>query len=131
MRIVIAGGSGFLGSPLARALEQDGHDIVILSRSAAAKSAGSQVMWTPDGAAGPWASAVAGAGAVVNLAGEPIAAKRWTSAQKQRILESRRLATRRVNLGTLRCPGAVRPADLRAVVTRNRGRPATAIASFE
>jgi uncharacterized protein (TIGR01777 family) len=94
MRIVIAGGSGFLGLPLARALEQDGHDIVILSRSAAAKSAGSQVMWTPDGAAGPWASAVAGAGAVVNLAGEPIAAKRWTSAQKQRILESRRLATR-------------------------------------
>ena len=32
MKVVIAGGTGFLGQPLARALAADGHDIVILTR---------------------------------------------------------------------------------------------------
>ena len=50
--------------------------------------------WTPDGTAGAWASTVDGAGAVVNLAGESIAAKRWTAGQKNWILESRVNATR-------------------------------------
>jgi NAD dependent epimerase/dehydratase family enzyme len=47
------------------------------------------VQWTPDGTAGAWASAIDGAGAVVNLAGESIAAHRWNLAHKQRVLESR------------------------------------------
>jgi len=54
----------------------------------------SHVTWTPNGQTGAWASAVDGAGAVVNLAGESIAAKRWSAAQKQRILDSRVQATR-------------------------------------
>src|SRR6185436_10822308 len=91
MRIVIAGGTGFLGRPLAAALAADGHEVVTLTRSGTSRGS---VVWTPDGAAGPWASTVDGAGAVVNLAGASIAGKRWTSAQKQRILNSRVLATR-------------------------------------
>jgi uncharacterized protein len=97
MRIVIAGGRGFLGRPLAASLGADGHDVVVLTRGhAAARGSGypRPVPWTPDGTAGAWRSEIDGAGAVINLAGESIAAKRWTAAQKQRIAESRVQATR-------------------------------------
>jgi uncharacterized protein (TIGR01777 family) len=92
MKIVIAGGTGFLGSALTAALGADGHDVVILTRRSSARPR--DVMWTPNGEIGAWASEVNGAGAIVNLAGESIAAKRWSAAQKQRILDSRILATR-------------------------------------
>jgi uncharacterized protein (TIGR01777 family) len=46
-----------------------------------------------NGASGPWARALEGAGAVVNLAGEGIADKRWTGARKQALLRSRLDAT--------------------------------------
>jgi len=96
MKIVIAGGSGFLGRPLAAALAADGHEIVTLTRSA--KAPGSPkaraVAWTPDGSAGAWSAEIDGAGAIVNLAGESIAGRRWSDAQKQRILDSRVSATR-------------------------------------
>ena len=100
MRITIAGGTGFLGKALTDALAADGHDVVVLSRRAARDSAAVRsstvrvVPWTPDGRIGSWADAIDGAGAIVNLAGESIAAKRWTADQKQRILDSRVLATR-------------------------------------
>jgi len=104
MKIVIAGGTGFLGRPLAAALADDGHDIVVLTRDStrapqaeharppAARTRA--VAWNPNGELGPWAAEIDGAGAVVNLAGEPIAGARWTAAQKARILESRVQATR-------------------------------------
>jgi hypothetical protein len=82
MKILIAGGTGFLGRPLAAALAAEGHAVVVRGRG----SAGSpQAVSAAD---------VDGAGAVVNLAGESIAAKRWTAAQKQRILDSRVQTTR-------------------------------------
>lgn len=96
MNIVIAGGSGFLGSALARSLALEGHDVAILTRQALNRSAAphlSFVPWTPDGNAGPWAHLVDGASAVVNLAGESIAAKRWSPAQKRKLRDSRLLAT--------------------------------------
>ena len=98
MNVVIAGGSGFLGSALARALTAEGHDVAILTRQAAAHTPSpphvSMVSWTPDGTTGPWARVIDGATAVINLAGESIAAKRWSSAQKQKLRDSRLLATR-------------------------------------
>ena len=95
MKIVIAGGSGFLGRPLTDAFIRAGHQVVILSRSTtAAHGAARAVVWNPNGELGPWAAEIDGAGAVVNLAGESIAGKRWTAAQKQRILDSRVQATR-------------------------------------
>src|SRR4029453_15586511 len=96
MNIVIAGGSGFLGSALARALVREGHDVAILTRQASNQSDAphlSFVPWAPDGNAGPWAHLVDGASAVVNLAGESIAAKRWSSTQKRKLRNSRLLAT--------------------------------------
>jgi hypothetical protein len=104
MRIVIAGGTGFLGRPLSAALVADGHDLVFLTRGATGSREAGQsgvcgartraVTWTPNGDAGPWSAEIDGAGAVINLAGESIAAKRWTAARKARILDSRLQATR-------------------------------------
>src|SRR5688572_3643773 len=97
MHIVIAGGSGFLGSALTRALVTSAHDVTILSRHGApagpAQPRVSFVSWKPDGTAGPWAIAIEGADAVINLAGESIAAKRWSAPQKQKLRDSRLLAT--------------------------------------
>lgn len=100
MKIVIAGGTGFLGRPLADALHRAGHDVVVLTRRDRGLTLNSGdrgltlISWTPDGTVGDWAAAVNGAAAVVNLAGESIAGGRWTEARKRRILESRVLATR-------------------------------------
>ncbi len=94
MKIVIAGGTGFLGQPLTIDLIARGHEVVHLSRRGGGAGPARTVAWTPNGHAGEWAAALEGAGAVVNLAGESIAGGRWTAARKQRILESRVLATR-------------------------------------
>jgi uncharacterized protein len=94
VKIVIAGGTGFLGRPLTRRLVADGHDVVTLTRSAGSGPPGRAVVWSPDGAAGPWATAIDGADTVVNLAGEPIAGRRWSPSHKQEILDSRIRATR-------------------------------------
>jgi uncharacterized protein (TIGR01777 family) len=98
MKVIIAGGTGFLGQPLASSFAADGHDVVTLSRSGAATGGRRSeqlrsVAWTPDGNVGPWAQEIDGAGAVINLAGESIAGHRWTTAQKQRIADSRTNAT--------------------------------------
>ena len=95
MRIVIAGGTGFLGSSLADALAANGAEVTILTRSAGSRAGRHRsVAWTPDGTAGPWADVVNGAAAVINLAGESIAAKRWSAERKRRILDSRVRPTR-------------------------------------
>lgn len=94
MKIIIAGGTGFLGSALVQQLTAEQHDIVILTRRGSLSPAPrvTCVKWTPDGQVGPWAKVVEGAHAIINLAGESIA-HRWTSGQKAKIRESRLLAT--------------------------------------
>jgi len=96
MRITIAGGSGFLGRALSRALTADGHALTVLTRGAGGGSAEGiqRRQWTPDGKAGDWAAAVDGADAVLNLAGESIGAGLWTAERRRAIRESRVLATR-------------------------------------
>jgi hypothetical protein len=98
MRVVIAGGRGFLGQLLADPLIRDGHEVVVLTRSPSPDQPGQgrAVAWTPDGSVGPWAGTLDGALAVLNLAGESIAGRRWTAAHKDRIRTSRILATRSV-----------------------------------
>ena len=95
MKIVIAGGTGFLGRPLTTRLAAEGHDVVILTRRAAASEGRARaVIWPADGGAGAWAVEVDGADAVVNLAGESIAGRRWSPAHKQLVFDSRIRATR-------------------------------------
>jgi uncharacterized protein len=91
MNVLIAGGTGLLGSALVNRLKSEGHDVRVLSRRPRSPH---DIAWTPDGTAGPWASALDDADAVVNLAGESIASGRWTAARKARIRDSRLHATR-------------------------------------
>jgi uncharacterized protein (TIGR01777 family) len=96
-RIVITGGTGFLGRPLAAALASEGHDVVVLTRAGGGAQPGvRRVVWAADGGVGEWARELDGAVAVVNLAGESIAGSRWTAAHKQRVLQSRIAATRSI-----------------------------------
>ncbi len=86
MRILLSGASGFIGSALRRVLEQEGHEVSALSRSAPADS--SAVQWDPDsGVLDP--VALEGCDAVVHLAGEGIGDRRWNEAHKRRVRDSR------------------------------------------
>jgi len=97
MRVVIAGGSGFLGGALIGRLARDGHQVVVLSRDASSGSGPPGVRtvhWTPNGQSGEWAREIDGADAVINLAGAGIADKRWTADRKRLLHDSRVLSTR-------------------------------------
>jgi hypothetical protein len=96
MRVVIAGGTGLLGRRLWQALAARGDEVVALTRGEPGTRAnGRLVRWRPDGGSDPaWAAELDGAGAVINVTGENIAAKRWTDARKAALRESRLLSTR-------------------------------------
>ena len=106
MRIVISGGTGFLGAALVVALRAAGHQVMVLTRRP--RNDG-DIAWSPDVPSGAWIAAVHAADAVINLAGEGLADRRWTPARKQEIILSRLAATRAL-AGALR--EAVRPAPV-------------------
>lgn len=95
MKIVIAGGSGFLGQALGRRLAADDHELVILTRgSSRADGKVRYVTWPAADAPGQWREEISGAGAVINLAGANLADKRWTYHRKEELHESRVTPTR-------------------------------------
>ena len=94
MRIVLAGGSGFLGKALDAHLSGLSHEVTVLTRRPNAANP-NEVGWQPDGrATGDWATALDEADAVINLAGAGIADARWTPQRKAALRSSRLLATR-------------------------------------
>lgn len=104
MRVIITGGTGLIGKPLAADLAQHGHEVIVLSRSpqqARGLPPGVRVEgWDAQSAAG-WGHLADGAGAIINLAGENIGGNsflpdRWTPERKRRILESRQNAGKAV-----------------------------------
>jgi hypothetical protein len=97
MTILLAGGTGFLGRALTAALTSAGHQVVNLSRRPRPGSA-RDLAWTPDGTVGPWASALDTADVVINLAGEGIADRRWSTERKAALRSSRILPTRSLAL---------------------------------
>jgi uncharacterized protein (TIGR01777 family) len=90
MDVVVSGASGLIGTALTRRLRATGHRVVWLQRGGVTD--GDVIGWDP--ARGLIdAPALEGFDAVVHLAGEGIAAKRWSEAQKQRIRDSREKGT--------------------------------------
>jgi uncharacterized protein (TIGR01777 family) len=110
MKIVIAGGTGFLGRPLASRLALARHEIVVLTRQdiIGRPAEGLRyVPWRPDGAipiasraagggrsrVGDWTNEVADADAVINLAGAGLADERWTPDRELMLRRSRKEST--------------------------------------
>lgn len=95
-RVVLAGGSGFVGRQIKAHLQSLGYEVLVLSRGPKA-----QVGW--DGrTVGAWASVLEGAEAVINLSGEPVAQK-WTIQAQQGIVSSRVDSTRAIGQAILQC----------------------------
>jgi uncharacterized protein (TIGR01777 family) len=131
MKVVIAGGSGLIGTALCQGLLAAGHEPVILSRGASRTAAGSsdagsssdtpgtgaatgvrRVSWDPSAdpsTPGEWVQELADSGAVINLAGASIGHWPWTKGRKAELLDSRVTATRALveAIGTL--PEVKRP----------------------
>lgn len=87
MKVLLTGGTGFVGAALARALERRGHEPLVVSRRP-----GAQVTWED----ASLRRGVEQADAVVHLAGENLFAKRWTTRQKEVLWRSRHDATRKL-----------------------------------
>ncbi len=83
--ILIGGGSGLIGSRLAEMFRAQGHTVRLLTRSPKTED---QFFWNP--ASGEMQDgALQGVDYVINLAGAGIADKRWTTARKKELVESR------------------------------------------
>ncbi len=102
MKIVLPGGSGQVGTILARGFGRDDHEVVVLSRTPrSAPGLARQVAW--DGRTlGPWAAELEGADALVNLAGHTVDC-RYGRANRRRILDSRIESTRVLGEAVARC----------------------------
>jgi len=103
MHVVIAGGTGLIGTALSRSLLAGGHRVTVLGRDPERARVGPGVevrRWDARSAEG-WVDLVESADAFVNLAGESLAGTgplpaRWTAGQKRRIRDSRLFAGRAV-----------------------------------
>ncbi|MFG1608329.1 TIGR01777 family oxidoreductase [Actinoplanes sp. NPDC049265] len=109
MRILMAGASGFLGVPLAKRLREAGHDVTRLVRRPAEST--DEATWSPSqGQLDP--ALVAGADAVINLAGAGVGDKRWTAAYRSVIRSSRVDTTGTIARAIKHLPAADRPRTL-------------------
>jgi uncharacterized protein (TIGR01777 family) len=93
MKVVLAGGTGQVGTILARAFHSAGDEIVVLSRQPAV-APWRVVQWDAK-SPGAWVAEIDGADAVINLAGRSVDC-RYTTANREAILSSRVQSTRAV-----------------------------------
>lgn len=91
MRILISGGTGFIGTTLTARLAAQGNEVSVLTRSAAGRTVtlpGVSMLEGDPTKRGPWQKRVPEHDAIINLAGAPIF-RRWTRTAKKMILSSR------------------------------------------
>lgn len=92
MKIIVSGGTGFIGETLVRRLVSRGDEVAVLTRNPSRVRAGRGLVW--DGRTqGAWSEEAAQADVVINLAGENIGEGRWTEERKKRLVDSRLHAT--------------------------------------
>ena len=111
MKIILPGGSGMVGSLAAAYFANQGHSVIILSRSPeksrqqlTALPSSVQVHGWDGATAQGWSELIDGDAAIINLTGENLANRRWTPAQKKIILESRTQPGRAIVQGVEQAP---------------------------
>ena len=91
MKILIAGGTGFIGQPLCDELIKSGHELTILSRTKGENTKSKNyILWEEQDKLKEIINEI---DIVINLSGEPIAKKRWTREQKDLLYKSRIVTT--------------------------------------
>lgn len=93
MKILMTGGTGFVGSNLTARLLEDGHELTVLTRQIPAGLPAVRAVECDPAVPGPWQAEVAAHDAVINLAGASIF-RRWTKKYRQVLRDSRLLTTR-------------------------------------
>ncbi|MCB9734892.1 MAG: DUF1731 domain-containing protein [Deltaproteobacteria bacterium] len=93
MKLVIPGGTGQIGLAVAAALADDGHDVVIVARSAPPPIPGVRAATWDGRTLGPWAAELDGADVVLNLAGRTVNC-RYTEENLRQMMDSRVDSTR-------------------------------------
>jgi uncharacterized protein (TIGR01777 family) len=88
MNVMIAGGSGFLGSALTQSLLQDGHKVFVLTRGGKVPAGAQAVTWDAKTTSG-WGHLINEMDVVIHLAGKTLASFPWTAATKQAFHDSR------------------------------------------
>ncbi|NVB84912.1 MAG: TIGR01777 family protein, partial [Kofleriaceae bacterium] len=121
MNVVVTGATGLIGTALVGKLLESGHNVTALIRDlrrppkvAAKRPEGAGLgdlenVQADIEAPGAWCESLANAQAVVHLAGEPVAAKRWDARQKQAIRDSRVESTRTIVEAIGKLPAEQRP----------------------
>jgi uncharacterized protein len=112
MKVLVAGGSGFIGRHLAMSLVKDGHEVVALSRGTQRKPPLSGirfVAWDAHTASGDWVNELSDAQGVVNLAGASIGSWPWTRRRMGELISSRLSATAALVDALERTPAEHRP----------------------
>ena len=97
MKIVLAGGTGFVGSILRKKFSEEKIEVTLLSRNPIRIQSPfpqEKLKYWDSRNLDQWSQEIESADAVINLSGEPIASKRWTFIQKDIIINSRIESTR-------------------------------------
>jgi len=100
-RLILAGGSGFLGQTLARHFLAAGWEVVVLSRTPRAGRPAREVAWDAE-TVSDWTRELDGATAVINLTGRTVDC-RYTPENRRQILESRVNSTRAIGQAIAQC----------------------------
>ena len=121
MTIVITGATGLIGTSIITKLLEAGRDVTALvrdlrrppltaiKRTEAARLGDLENVQADLEVPGPWCESLANAKALIHLAGEPVAAKRWDARQKQAIRDSRVESTRTLVEALGKLPAEKRP----------------------